>query len=155
VTAYTLQRELRLERERDEVFRFFSDARNLQQITPPWLGFSILTPGPIAMRAGTLIDYRIRLRGLPLRWQSEITEWDPPRAFTDEQRRGPYRLWRHRHRFEPDGGETVVTDHVTYAAPGGRWVHTWWVRPELERIFAYRQARMVALFPPQQTGRRS
>lgn len=81
----------------EEIFAFFCDAQNLESITPPWLKFEVLTPAPIELGEGALIDYRLRVRGIPLRWQSKITHWDPPHSFVDEQLRGPYRLWIHTH----------------------------------------------------------
>ena len=103
--TYLLERDQRVPRPIEEVFAFFSDARNLEAITPSWLGFRILSPEPIVMQPGARIDYRINMHGLPLRWVSEIERWDPPNEFVDVQLQGPYRLWRHTHRFEPvDGG---------------------------------------------------
>ena len=122
----------------DRVFEFFADAGNLEQLTPPWLRFQILTPQPIEVEEGTVIDYRLRLRGVPVRWQSEITDWEPPYRFVDVQRKGPYRLWAHEHRFEAAGEGTLVTDDIEYAVPGGDIVNRWLVGPDLERIFAYR-----------------
>ena len=127
----------------EETFAFFADAHNLERLTPPLLRFRILTPAPIEMAVGTRIDYRLRLRGIPIRWRSEITRWDPPHGFVDEQRRGPYRKWIHEHRFRDQGGGTHVEDHVTYAVPGGALVDRWFVRPDLDRIFDYRQ-RVIA-----------
>ncbi|MDE2664313.1 MAG: SRPBCC family protein [Gemmatimonadota bacterium] len=124
----------------ERTFAFFSDAHNLERITPPFVNFRVLTPPPIEMRVGTLIDYRLRLHGIPIRWQSEITHWDPPHGFIDEQRRGPYRKWIHEHRFEAEDGGTRVEDHVTYAVPGGALIDRWFVRPDLERIFEYRHS---------------
>lgn len=121
-----------------EVFNFFSEARNLEKLTPRWLRFEILTPGPIAMAAGTLIDYRIRWRGIPMRWRTEIEVWDPPRRFVDRQIRGPYRLWRHEHRFVARGDQTSVIDRVEYAPLGGVIAQRLFVRRDVERIFAYR-----------------
>ena len=129
----------------DETFAFFADAWNLERITPPLLRFRIVTPAPIAMRAGTLIDYSLRLRGIPLRWRSEITAWDPPHGFTDVQLRGPYRKWVHRHEFRAEKGGTRVEDHVRYAVPGGALVDRLIVRPDLVRIFAYRREAIRAL----------
>lgn len=129
-----------------QVFAFFSDAHNLAEITPPWLRFEVLTPAPIAMQVGTRIDYRLRLRGIPITWQSEITAWVPPRYFMDEQRRGPYRLWRHTHTFEETAAGTVVGDEVEYAVWGSSVVNTLFVRRDIERIFAYRAEKLDALF---------
>ncbi|MEI7938236.1 MAG: SRPBCC family protein [Verrucomicrobiota bacterium] len=141
-----LRSEIWLPRPLEEVFDFFADARNLQALTPDWLDFSVLTPAPILMRAGTLIDYRLRLRGFPIRWQSEITAWEPPHRFVDEQRRGPYKLWIHEHRFEARDGGTLVGDFVRYAAPGG-WLVEWlFVRRDVERIFQFRREKLLALF---------
>ena len=141
-----LHTEVWLPRSREEVFPFFTDAGNLEVLTPAWLRFWILTPLPIEMKAGRLIDYRIRLHGLPLRWRSEITVWEPPARFVDEQRRGPYRLWAHEHQFVEGAGGTLVIDHVRYAVWGGRLIEAWFVRPDLGRIFAFRRERLLTLF---------
>ena len=135
---FKLETELWLPRRRDEVFRFFADAFNLETLTPPWLKFEVLTPRPIEMRVGLRIDYRLRLRGLPLRWQSEITAWEPPVRFLDEQRRGPYRQWIHEHTFEARDGGTRARDHVRYAVPFDWLAHRWLVRPDIEKIFQFR-----------------
>lgn len=141
-----LNRELWLPRPIMEVFPFFSDAANLQLLTPPWLSFRIETPLPIEMRVGVFIEYRICIHGLPLRWKSEITTWDPPKRFVDEQRRGPYRLWHHEHSFEEKDDGTIVRDFVRYAVPFDFAVHRFLVRPDLGRIFDYRHRKMVELF---------
>lgn len=141
-----LQSELWLRCKPGEVFRFFCDVSNLQTITPEWVNFRLLTPLPIEMKAGTRIDYRLRVHGLPVRWQSEITVWEPPRRFVDEQRRGPYRLWIHEHRFEPNGEGTLCKDFVRYAAPGGRPVEWLFVRRDVERIFAFRREKLLEIF---------
>lgn len=122
-----------------EVFAFLADARNLDDLTPVFLRFRILTPMPVPMRAGTRIDYRLRVRGIPLRWSSEITEWEPTRFFAYEQRRGPYRMWRHEHAFAPlPGGGTRTTDRVLWSLAGGAAARRLWVEPHLRRIFASR-----------------
>lgn len=147
---FELTSEVLLPRSREEVFPFFADARNLERLTPPWLRFEVLTPMPIEMHRSAVIAYRLRLRGLPVRWRSEITVWEPPFRFVDEQRRGPYRLWIHEHRFEERAGETLVSDRVRYAVPGGplleALVERLFVRPDLERVFAYRRAVLSGLF---------
>jgi ligand-binding SRPBCC domain-containing protein len=143
--TYTLQDELWLPRGIDEVFAFFADAYRLEEITPPWLHFRVQTPQPVSMFAGTLIDYRLRLHGLPIRWRTEISEWDPPVRFVDRQLIGPYRLWRHLHTFEERDGGTLVRDRVDYAVPGGRLIHRFFVRPDLERIFAFRHQKLTEL----------
>ena len=145
--THSFETEMWLKRPLDEVFAFFSDARNLERITPPWVSFQILTPGDIPLRAGALIDYRIRVHGVPLRWQSEITVWEPGRRFVDEQRRGPYRLWIHEHRFTPKDGGTLITDHVEYAVPGGPIVNKLFVANDVARIFEYRKRKLEEIFP--------
>ena len=145
-----LQTELWLPRPRSEVFPFFADARNLQEITPPWLSFEVLTRGPLEMREGLLIDYRLRIHGFPVRWQTRIEVWEPPHRFVDLQLRGPYRLWRHEHTFEEKDGGTLCRDMVQYAAPGGPFrglIERWLVRPDVDRIFRYRADTLKWLFP--------
>ena len=143
---FKLETELWLPRRRDEVFRFFAAAFNLETLTPPWLKFEVLTPRPIEMRVGLRIDYRLRLRGLPLRWQSEIAAWEPPGRFVDEQRRGPYRAWIHEHAFEERDGGTLARDVVRYAVIGGRLINTLFVRRDVEKIFRFRREKLQELF---------
>ena len=140
--TFTLTNELWLPQQPQDVFPFFADAFNLERLTPPSLGFQVLTPPPIEMRVGTLIDYRVRLRGIPMRWQSEITEWEPPHRFVDEQRRGPYRMWIHEHTFTSQDGGTMAKDTVRYAVLGGAIVQRLFVASELKRIFQYRNAAL-------------
>lgn len=122
------------------------DAGNLEKLTPPWLHFHVLTPLPVEMQVGVRIDYQLRVRGVPLRWQSEITAWEQDHRFVDEQRRGPYRVWRHEHLFERCGGGTRVIDHVRYAVHFDFLIHGWLVRPDVERIFAFRRKKLVEDF---------
>jgi uncharacterized protein (TIGR01777 family) len=129
----------------EEVFPFFADATNLDRITPPWLHFQILNPN-VDMHRGTIINYKLRLRGVPLRWQSEIVEWEPPYRFVDVQRRGPYRLWIHEHRFQPHNGGTLVQDDIQYSAPGGALVRNLLIAPDLDSIFSYRKERLEQHF---------
>lgn len=127
---------------REQVFDFFADAANLERITPPELHFRILTPQPIPMQEETLIAYKLRLFGVPWRWQARISCWRPPTEFVDEQLRGPYRLWRHVHRFHDVGETTTVEDVVHYRLPfgsAGDIIHPL-VRLQLERIFRFRQS---------------
>lgn len=147
VHVYRLQRSQVLPAEPTEVFEFFSAARNLERLTPRWLRFEVLTPEPIELREGTLIDYRLRLHGLPLRWRTRIESWEPPYAFEDRQLRGPYRLWHHRHEFAPAPGGTLMRDIVHYGLPLGRFgrlVHALIVARDLRRIFDYRHEAVTA-----------
>jgi len=146
--AFTLTTRTWLPRPRSEVFAFFADAENLDTLTPPWLKFHITSPRPIEMRKGARIDYKLRIHGLPVRWRTEITAWEPPLRFVDEQLRGPYRLWVHEHLFEEFDDGTTVWDKVRYRVPGGRWVNTLLVRRDLNAIFRYRQGRLQEAFQP-------
>ena len=143
---HTFYAEQLILRDREEVFPFFADAGNLQLITPPWLNFEVLTPKPIQMRAGVKIDYRLRIRGFPVRWQSEITIWKPPFEFMDEQRRGPYRQWIHRHTFEQVEGGTLCRDEIKYSVFGGALINRLFVRRDVERIFRFRQEALQKQF---------
>jgi ligand-binding SRPBCC domain-containing protein len=144
--THLLRAELWLPLEPAAVFPFFADAGNLEVITPPWIRFSIRTPGPISMGTGTLIDYRMGVHGVPMRWRTEITGWKPPLWFVDEQRRGPYRLWIHTHYFIPKDGGTLCRDEVEYAVPGGTLVNRLFVRRDLKRIFTYRHEALLRHF---------
>lgn len=147
---HVLLREQRIPRPRSEVFAFFADAANLERLTPGFLRFRILTPLPIAMRAGAIIDYRIALGGVPMRWRTLISEWTPEERFVDEQLRGPYAVWHHTHTFEDaPGGGTRMTDRVIYRVPFGpigRVARRLFVARTLERIFDYRQREIAAIF---------
>jgi ligand-binding SRPBCC domain-containing protein len=144
--TFRLERQIDVPRPRDEIFPFFAEAANLEVLTPPWLRFRIVTPQPVRMAQGTRIDYHLSLRGLPMAWTSEITVWDPPYRFIDEQIRGPYRIWVHEHLFEPIDGGTRILDRVDYAVPGGAFVRRLFVLPQLTRIFDYRHHVMQQTF---------
>ncbi len=147
MTGWHLRDSVWLPASPASVFGFFADAQNLEAMTPPWLHFRILTPLPIDMHAGTLIDYQIRLHGIRLQWRTEISAWDPPHRFVDEQRRGPYSRWRHEHTFLAQDGGTLAADHVEYDVPGGSLVQRLLVTPDLKRIFAFRKQRLAENFP--------
>jgi ligand-binding SRPBCC domain-containing protein len=142
----TVETRLFLPRPLETVFPFFADAGNLESITPPWLRFQILTPLPISMRAGTLIEYRLRLHGIALRWQTEITAWEPPYRFVDEQRRGPYRKWIHEHTFSGNCSGSEMRDFVRYIVPGGWLADSLFVRRQVRRIFEYRARKLREFF---------
>jgi ligand-binding SRPBCC domain-containing protein len=144
--GFQLQTRLFVARDLETTFAFFADAGNLQRLTPSWLNFSILTPQPIPMRAGALIDYRIKVHGVPVTWRTEIADWQPPHQFVDQQLKGPYWLWHHTHRFTAEDGGTLVEDTVRYRPIGGALVHTLFVRRDLERIFRFRQEEILRVF---------
>ncbi len=146
--TFEIHREQVLEAPIDQVFPFFASPENLERLTPRFLGFSILTPRPIAMRVGQRIDYRIRLRGLPMRWTSEITVYEPPFRFVDVQLKGPYQMWEHEHRFIAEGEWTRVIDHVRYQVLGGALVNRLLVAPDLARIFEFRAKTLSSIFAP-------
>jgi ligand-binding SRPBCC domain-containing protein len=148
--VHRLARRQYVDRPLEVVFEFFARAGNLEQITPPWLRFELLSPDDMRMRAGALIDYRLSLHGVPVRWTSRIEEWEPGRSFVDRQLRGPYALWHHRHTFAPQGAGTMVGDEVHYAMPLGRLgelAHPLFVRRDLKRIFDFRQHAVTTLLP--------
>lgn len=133
----------------ETAFAFFSKAENLDRITPGWLHFEIVTTLPIEMGAGTLLDYRLKLHGIPVKWRTEIVEWNPPSHFVDLQLRGPYQKWVHTHNFfERDNG-TVVEDIVNYAVPGfflESLINKYLIEPDLNRIFEYRRMQLGKIF---------
>ena len=140
--AWTIEREQHLPLSPAEAFELFADARNLEVITPPWLRFRVITPGPIPLGAGTLIEYRLRLHAVPIRWITRIEVWEPGYRFVDVQLRGPYRHWEHTHEFEPWGGGALMRDRVRYElplGPAGRLARRAFVARDLERIFDYRR----------------
>ena len=146
--VHILEREQRVELPVERAFEFYADAHNLEGITPPWLGFEVTTPAPVEMRAGTLLDYRLKLHRVPVRWRTRIEVWEPPRRFVDAQLSGPYSLWEHTHEFEPVGeGATLLRDRVRYAlplGPLGELAHRLFVRRDVERIFDFRREAVAA-----------
>ncbi|MGB5621242.1 MAG: SRPBCC family protein [Gammaproteobacteria bacterium] len=148
MAIHTLDTELLVPQTREDLFPFFCDASNLERITPPELRFRILTPRPIEMAEGALIEYRLRLWGIPFSWRTRISRWTPPESFVDEQISGPFGLWVHRHDFVHADAGTLIRDHVDYAlplAPVGELVHPL-LRRQLTRIFSYRQEVLHGLF---------
>ena len=141
--VHVLERRQRIELPVERTFAFYGDARNLERITPPWLGFEVTTPAPISMGVGTLIEYRLRLHRVPVRWRTRIEGWEPPHRFVDAQVRGPYSLWEHTHTFEEDGPEaTIIRDRVRYSIPFGplgELADRLLVRRDLKQIFDYRR----------------
>jgi ligand-binding SRPBCC domain-containing protein len=154
---YHLRTWLWLPHPRPRVFDFFADARNLERITPSFLRFHVITPSPIVMSRGARIDYRLRLHGVPVTWQTAITEWEPPLRFRDEQLRGPYAEWIHTHTFEEQDDGTMVRDEVRYRLPGpgpiARIVNRLLVAPDTRAIFEYRHHALRGVFEAQSTAR--
>jgi ligand-binding SRPBCC domain-containing protein len=144
---YILQRTQRVPVAIEEAFAFFSEARNLEAITPPWLRFEVLR-APDDLRRGSLIHYRLELFRVPIHWLTRIAMWQPPRSFADEQISGPYPLWEHTHRFAPVDGGTEIYDHIRYRVPGGALaplVQRPFVGRWLEQIFDYRAEKLGTL----------
>jgi ligand-binding SRPBCC domain-containing protein len=149
MAEFILERKQTLDLPREKVFDFFADAGNLERITPPQLNFHIITPLPVDLKQGALIEYDLKLRGFPIRWRTEISKWDPPFEFIDQQLKGPYKQWIHQHVFsELPGGGTLIEDRVRYRLPFepfGDLMH-FMVRAELESIFDYRHKVVEEIF---------
>ena len=148
---HTLDAQMWLPLPIDATFAFFRDIANLDRLTPPWVHFETIAPDPIVLTAGAVIDHRLRIHGMPIRWVSEITLWQPPTRFIDEQRRGPYKLWVHRHDFVEENAGTWIRDHVDYVPRG--WIlepllNRWLVAPDLRKIFTYRHKKIRELLAP-------
>ena len=143
--VFTLRRTLWVPQPIDNVFPFFSDIHNLDRITPKWLRFrSVDHPADVA--EGTRLQHKFKIRGFPVTWVSEITHWDPPYGFVDEQKKGPYRYWRHEHHFREERDGTVCEDVVKYAVLGGALVNRYFIAPDLKKIFDYRQEKLKKIF---------
>lgn len=148
MAEHTLTRKLSINRNIDEVFDFFSEAQNLQEICPPELNFNILTPLPIEVKKDTIIDYKLKLRGFPIKWKTRISDWNPPFSFVDESLKGPYKQWIHTHTFAENAeGGTEMEDIVRYRLPfepvGD--IALWFVRRELDYIFDFRQETVIRM----------
>jgi ligand-binding SRPBCC domain-containing protein len=152
MAEHILERKQIIERPRNEVFEFFADAGNLERITPPELNFHIITPQPFEIKKGALIDYRLKLRGIPIVWRTEITQWNPPFDFVDTALKSPYKQWIHLHNFaEGEKRETIMTDVVRYRLPLeplGDLAH-FYVKKELNYIFDYRYKIIEEIFEKQ------
>lgn len=149
MTVHTFQASATIPAPLEEVFGFFSRAENLQKLTPKHLHFQILTPLPIEMKPGAIIEYRLRLFGISFRWQTEITVWEEGVRFVDVQKKGPYRLWEHEHRFSAQGDSTLMEDHLRYSISGGPLepaIHAIFVRKQIESIFSFRNSAIERVF---------
>lgn len=133
----------------EKVFPFFADEKNLERITPPWLSFRVLSKTTAALEEGTRIRYQLKVKGIPIRWQSQIESWTPNAAFVDRQLNGPYKVWHHTHSFTPLNNGTLMTDTVRYRLPGGSlgaMLAGRWVRNDLRQIFEYRRDTIEKIF---------
>lgn len=147
--VYTLKRKQKVKRPLKEVFNFFDRPENLSKLTPDALGFKILTPPPIVMKEGALIDYTVKVMGINIHWRTLISTYDPPDKFVDEQLKGPYSFWHHTHRFKEIPEGTSIEDEVHYALPFGiigRLVHSLFVKRQLKKIFDYRSRTIAGIF---------
>jgi len=141
MSIYKLKRSQLIKCDRTEVFNFFKSPVNLEKITPSNVGFNILTPNPINMHTGAVLDYTINLLGLKVRWTTLITDYNEPDGFTDVSIKGPYSFWHHQHEFLETKEGTIMNDEVTYSLPFGflgQIVHQLWVKRKLNEIFDYR-----------------
>ena len=133
----------------EKVFDFFSKAENLNEITPPSLHFTILSPLPIDLKKGAIILYKIKLGFIPMRWKTEISSWNPPYEFTDKQLSGPYTTWIHTHKFEEVDGGVRMTDTIIYQSKGfflAPLLHWLFVDNQVRQIFEYREQKLLSLF---------
>lgn len=145
----TLRFEQLIPRSVSEIFPFFSEAKNLELLTPPWLSFHVLKTTTPEIQVGTLIDYKLKIRGFPMYWQTRIEEWVPMQKFVDTQLRGPYKLWHHTHEFIPQGSGTLMIDTIRYQVPLGQLgqiLAGWYVKNDIQKIFNYRQQVIAKTF---------
>jgi ligand-binding SRPBCC domain-containing protein len=146
---YKLEREQVINKPIEQVFAFFEKPENLATITPPSMQFNILTPFPLDMKTGSIIDYAIKIFGFRIHWRTIIAGYDPPSGFVDEQLKGPYAFWRHKHQFEKIENGSLIRDKVNYALPFGylgRLVHMIFVKRQLQHIFNYRSTAIKEIF---------
>jgi ligand-binding SRPBCC domain-containing protein len=146
---YSIKRDLIIKNSINEVFSFFQKPENLSKITPSNLGFNIITPSPIVMNVGTLIDYTIKVIGIRIHWRTLISSYNPPYEFVDEQLRGPYKYWYHKHEFISSDEGTIVKDYISYALPFGifgKLLHKLFVCRQLHKIFDYRACAIKSIF---------
>ncbi|NND71425.1 MAG: SRPBCC family protein [Rhodothermales bacterium] len=144
--CWQLETSLLLEHDIETVFAFFSDPYNLEIITPPLLRFNVLGMDTQTIDEGSLISYKLRLRGIPVKWLTRIEMWDPPHQFVDRQLKGPYKLWHHTHTFESVDNGTLMRDIVRYRVPGGALINRLLVEKDVRGIFEYRRERIVEIF---------
>lgn len=147
-----------IDRPVEEVFAFFSAEENLERLTPPWLGFHVLQKSTPKIQAGTLIDYRLKISGVPVRWRTLIESWNPGISFVDTQLSGPYKKWHHTHTFSAEKGGTRMNDRVVFALPLGKLgdlVASWKVKRQVRDIFRYRESAIQEIFPPKKVAPRS
>ena len=150
MSPHLLVKKILINKNIIDVFGFFSKAENLNKLTPSVLGFEIVSPLPIKMEKGTIIDYKIQLNGFKINWRSVITKWEPPFCFEDTQVKGPYKIWIHEHKFEEKNGTTLMTDTIKYLSPGGIFEfipHNLFVKTRVELIFDYREKILLEIFP--------
>jgi ligand-binding SRPBCC domain-containing protein len=147
--TYFFKQETHIPHPLETVFHFFSNAENLNRLTPPHLDFEILTPLPIQMAEGTLIDYQLKIYKIPIKWKTKIIAWEPPYRFIDAQLKGPYRKWIHEHKFEATDDRTKMIDTVEYAIPGGIFspaINNLFVRRDIQKIFNFRESQLLTIF---------
>ena len=152
MAEYTFRSTLTIDKLIEEVFAFFSDAENLERITPAELGFHIVTPTPFEIRKGVLIDYKLTLHGFPMKWRTEITRWEPPHLFEDTQLSGPYKQWIHQHRFtEVENGKTLMEDEVRYRLPFEPLgdIANFLIERQIASIFEHRNHAVAEMLLPQ------
>ena len=152
---FTIYRSQFIDKPRDVVFSFFSKPENLEYITPPYLHFKIMNTLPVSMKEGQIINYKLRIRGISIKWSSLIKSYSPPFNFIDEQIKGPYSVWHHTHEFIEEKNGTRIIDNIIYKIPLGfigKLINHFWVAKDLEKIFNYRQDKVNEFFKNKEDG---